>query len=148
MSEPIEIRPATEADLPAIHRLECQSFPVPWRIEFFESELHQAGRFSLVAVLNDRLVGYTFSMWIFDEMHVNKIAVDPASRRHGIAGALMDRCFAFAREHRVTTMSLEVRESNDGAQAFYRHLGFQKTYIRQRYYPDGEAAVVMSRECG
>jgi len=142
----MEIRPATEQDLQAVHRLECQSFPAPWRIEFFESELHQNGRFSLVAVEGAQMVGYVFSMWIFDEMHVNKIAVDPASRRHGIAAALMDRCFTFAREHRVTSMSLEVRESNAGAQSFYRKLGFQKTYIRQRYYPDGEAAVVMSRE--
>jgi len=142
----MEIRPATEQDMQAVHRLECQSFPAPWRIEFFESELHQNGRFSLVAVEGAQLVGYVFSMWIFDEMHVNKIAVDPASRRHGIAAALMDRCFTFAREHRVTSMSLEVRESNAGAQSFYRKLGFQKTYIRQRYYPDGEAAVVMSRE--
>jgi len=146
LAAPLEIRPATEQDIQAVHRLECQSFPAPWRIEFFESELHQNGRFSLVAVEGAQLVGYVFSMWIFDEMHVNKIAVDPASRRHGIAAALMDRCFTFAREHRVTSMSLEVRESNAGAQSFYRQLGFQKTYIRQRYYPDGEAAVVMSRE--
>ena len=145
MAAPIEIRPAAEHDLQAIHGLESVSFPNPWRMEFFENELRQNGRFAIVAIQASQLVGYAFSMWIFDEMHVNKIAVDPSVRRHGIAAALMDRLFAFAREHRVTAMSLEVRESNLGAQAFYRHLGFQKTYIRQRYYPDGEAAVVMTR---
>ena len=145
MAQPIEIRPATEQDLPAIHALESASFPNPWRVEFFENELRQNGRFAIVAIQGVQLVGYAFSMWIFDEMHINKIAVDPGVRRSGIAAALMDRCFAFAREHRVTSMSLEVREYNLGAQAFYQHLGFQKTYIRQRYYPDGEAAVVMTR---
>ena len=37
-------------------------------------------------------------MWFFDEMHVNKIAVIGDERRKGIAQALMDRCFDFARE--------------------------------------------------
>jgi len=33
---------------------------------------------------------------------------------------------------------------NEGAQAFYRTLDFADAFIRPRYYPDGEAAVVMS----
>ena len=42
-------------------------------------------------------------------------------------------------------MLLEVRKSNESAQAFYRHLSFESSYIRPRYYPDGESAVVMTR---
>ncbi|MGZ5433380.1 MAG: GNAT family N-acetyltransferase, partial [Thermoanaerobaculia bacterium] len=63
----------------------------------------------------------------------------------GIADALMARCLAFAREHGVETISLEVRRSNKGAQEFYRHLDFESTFVRKRYYPDGESAVVMTR---
>jgi ribosomal protein S18 acetylase RimI-like enzyme len=37
-----------------------------------------------------------------------------------------------------------VRQSNRGAQEFYRGLGFRSSYVRARYYPDGEAAVVMT----
>jgi ribosomal protein S18 acetylase RimI-like enzyme len=91
------------------------------------------------------VVGYLFAMWIFDEMHVNKIAVDAGLRRRGIADALMAHCFAFARANGVETISLEVRKSNRGAQEFYAHLDFQSTYVRPRYYPDGETAVVMTR---
>jgi [ribosomal protein S18]-alanine N-acetyltransferase len=138
------IEAATRADVPAIHRIEKASFPAPWRAEFFSSELGAEGRYNLVAKRDGVVVGYLFAMWIFDEMHVNKIAVDANARRRGIAGALMARCFAFAQEHGVATISLEVRKSNAGAQAFYQHLGFASTYMRQRYYPDGEAAVVMT----
>jgi ribosomal protein S18 acetylase RimI-like enzyme len=46
----------------------------------------------------------------------------------------------------VRTISLEVRKSNRGAQEFYRHLDFASSHLRPRYYPDGEAAVVMTRE--
>jgi len=116
----------------------------PWRREFFESELEAAGRFAIVATRGDVVIGYVFAMWIFDEMHVNKIAVTADERRRGIAQALMDRCFDFAREHNIETISLEVRESNHAAQAFYRQLGFESVYARPRYYPDLETAIVMT----
>jgi ribosomal-protein-alanine acetyltransferase len=158
MPEGIDIVLATANDVDAIHALEVAAFPSPWKREFFTSELYSSGRFNLVARRSlkppdggdgssptRRIVGYLFAMWFFDEMHVNKIAVDDEERRKGIADALMDRCFAFARQQHIRTISLEVRQSNTGAQGFYRHLHFEATYVRPRYYPDGEAAVVMTR---
>lgn len=141
----VETRSATASDLDAIHHLECDSFPVPWRREFFESELHATGRFSLVATRGGRVIGYVFAMWLFEEMHVNKIAVVKSERRRRIARLLMERCLDFAREHVIATISLEVRESNQVAQDFYRSLDFKPVFVRPKYYPDGESAVVMSK---
>ena len=146
MVDELSIEAAKRADVDAIHRIEEASFPAPWRREFFLSELTAEGRFNLVAKRGGVVVGYLFSMWIFDEMHVNKIAVDANARRQGIADALMARCFEFARKNDIETIALEVRKSNVGAQDFYRHLDFESKYMRPRYYPDGEAAVVMLRE--
>jgi ribosomal-protein-alanine N-acetyltransferase len=140
-----EIGDAAWNDLDAIHSLEVSCFPSPWRRDFFESEMRGDSRFHLVARRGGLLVGYLFAMWFFDEMHVNKIAVAESERRKGIADALMDRCLEFARANGVTTISLEVRQSNRGAQAFYEQLDFEPMYVRPRYYPDGEAAVVMVR---
>ncbi|HVG25589.1 MAG TPA: ribosomal protein S18-alanine N-acetyltransferase [Thermoanaerobaculia bacterium] len=141
--ERVSIEPATRADVDAIHRIEEASFPAPWRREFFVAELESDGRFTIVARRRGSVVGYLFAMWIFDELHVNKIAVAESARRQGIADRLMDRCLDFARKTGVRTISLEVRLSNSGAQEFYRHLEFESSYLRPRYYPDGEAAVVM-----
>ena len=141
----VAIQFATARDVVAVHKLEEASFPAPWRKEFFESELYASGRFNLVARRGNLVIGYLFAMWFFDEMHVNKIAVDAMERRQGIAQALMERCIEFAHANRIKTISLEVRKSNRGAQEFYRHLDFESTYMRPRYYPDGEAAVVMTR---
>ncbi len=146
MRDALTIEPPSHADVAAIHQIELASFPAPWRREFFASELTADGRFNLVAKRSGAVVGYLFAMWIFDEMHVNKIAVAEHERRQGIADALMDRCFAFARENEIESISLEVRLSNTGAQDFYKHLGFKASYLRPRYYPDGESAVVMVRD--
>jgi ribosomal-protein-alanine N-acetyltransferase len=145
MPEGVAIEVATAADITAVHRLEQAAFPQPWRREFFESELHASGRYNVVAKRSGRVIGYLFAMWFFDEMHVNKIAVEEPERRKGIADALMAGCVDFAREHRIKSISLEVRKSNLGAQEFYRQLQFVPSYVRPRYYPDGESAVVMTK---
>jgi ribosomal-protein-alanine N-acetyltransferase len=142
----IRITLAKKRDINAIHDLEVAAFPSPWRREFFESELRASGRLNLVARRDDALIGYLFAMWFFDEMHVNKIAVTEEERRRGVAGKLMEHCFKFAALNRIRSMSLEVRQSNSGAIEFYRTLDFVPAYVRPRYYPDGEAAVVMLRE--
>ena len=142
----VEIKFATPSDVDSVHAIEAASFPAPWRREFFESELRSSGRFNLVARRGPSVVGYVFAMWFFDEMHVNKIAVTESERRTGIASELMEKCFRFARANHVVSISLEVRQSNMGAQDFYRRLDFEATYVRPRYYPDGESAVVMTRK--
>ena len=144
--EGLTIERAVSADLREVHALEVRCFPSPWRREFFESEITNDSRYNLVARRNGAVVGYLFAMWFADEMHINKIAVDATLRRQGIARAMMQHCLGFAAEHSVTSMWLEVRSSNDEAQQFYAFLGFEPEYIRNGYYPDGEAAVVMMRE--
>jgi ribosomal-protein-alanine N-acetyltransferase len=146
MGHDLKIDNARWADLDAIHRLEVDSFPAPWRREFFESELRGEARLALVVKRGRDVIGYVFAMWFFDEMHVNKIAVEEGERRKGVARALMDRCLEFAHENEIKTISLEVRQSNRGAQEFYERLEFAPLYVRPRYYPDGEAAVVMVRQ--
>lgn len=146
MPDDLVIDEVRDEDLDEVHAIESASFPAPWRLEFFESELRADWRFNIVARRGGRIVGYLFAMWLFDELHVNKIAVIEDERRRGIADLLMARCFDFARKNAVRTITLEVRKSNRGAQDFYGHLDFKTSYIRPRYYPDGEAAVVMTRE--
>ena len=145
MAEGVELAKAVRADVDAIHAIEEASFPAPWRRDFFVGELMSDGRYNIVAKRDGKVIGYLFAMWIFDEMHVNKIAVVESERRKGVADQLMAACFAFAREHGVTSIALEVRKSNRSAQDFYTYLDFKASFVRPRYYPDGEAAVVMIR---
>lgn len=147
MQDDFEIVPAIAADIEAITRLEARSFHSPWRKEFFESELIAGGRYNVVIKDHEGLLyGYLFAMYFVDEMHINKIAVEEEIRRQGIATKLMAACIDFAKENRVTMISLEVRETNRGAQDFYKSLGFNSAYLRPRYYPDGESAMVMTTE--
>lgn len=145
LDQAFQISAATVKEAAEIEALERACFPAPWRREFFESELAAEGRYNRV-VKNSagEVIGYLFSMYYLDEMHINKIAVRSPERRLGLATALMRACTEFARSIRVRSISLEVRQSNHTAQVFYRGLNFRPLYVRPNYYPDGEAAVIMA----
>lgn len=140
-----QILPATAHETVAIEALERACFAAPWRREFFESEIVAESRYNrVVKNVRGEVIGYLFAMYYLDEMHINKIAVRGSERRQGIATSLMKHCTDFARSMGIRSISLEVRQSNHSAQAFYRELDFRALYIRPNYYPDGEAAVVMA----
>ena len=111
----VEVVPATAAELDAIERIENASFPKPWCRAFFAEELRLPGRLSLVASRDGRVLGYLFAMWIFEEMHVNKIAVAPELRRQGIADALMAHALTFAQEHDVEQRQPHQPDEHRGA---------------------------------
>ncbi|MEG1518162.1 MAG: GNAT family N-acetyltransferase, partial [Raoultibacter sp.] len=77
--------------------------------------------------------------WVVDgRVQILKVAADPAYRRRGIARELLARLAADARDLGARDVTLEVRASNEGAQAFYRDLGFEEIGTRPHYYADRE----------
>jgi ribosomal protein S18 acetylase RimI-like enzyme len=74
------------------------------------------------------------------EAEILNLAVAPASRRQGIAAALLHH----ARDNSAAQLWLEVRVSNSAARAFYATQGFLETGLRPNYYQEpGEDAIVM-----
>lgn len=82
---------------------------------------------------------------VADELHILNIATAPSARRRGLASALLEQVFAYAAEHRLRILLLEVRRSNEAAIALYRKHGFTIFRVRRGYYEDnGEDAIEMA----
>ena len=144
-AEALTVRDARAADLDAIAELERISFPIPWKREFFASEIGVPHRFNRVVRSRDgSLAGYVFCAFAGGEIHVNKIAVDPACRRQGIAHLLMREVLELSGRIAAEEIYLEVRPSNVPARTFYLSIGFSEVGRRPGYYADGEDALVMS----
>jgi ribosomal-protein-alanine N-acetyltransferase len=141
------IRPAEAGDLDEIARIERESFRIPWKREFFESELREPYRFARVlagdAPVDPRLGGYLFAVSLYEEFHVNKIATDPRVRHRGLGRLLLDDAIAHARQISAESITLEVRLSNVPAREFYRSYGFREAFRRRAYYQDGEDAFAL-----
>ena len=144
---PYRIRPAGPFDLDEIARIESESFPIPWKREFFSSELVEPHRYVRVLGRDDggqpRVGGYLFAVALYEEFHVNKIATDLRLRHQGYGRALLEDALARARSAGSAAITLEVRVSNAAAREFYRSYGFAEAYRRRAYYQDGEDALVL-----
>ena len=133
--------------LDEIARIERESFLIPWKREFFESELAEPYRYSRVLASQDgsspRVGGYLFAVSLYEEFHINKIATDPRVRNRGLGRLMLEDALASARSVRATAVTLEVRISNIPARGFYASYGFREAYRRKSYYQDGEDAFAM-----
>lgn len=134
-------------DLDEVARIEAESFPAPWKRDFFASELVEPHRYIRVLAREDggepRIGGYLFAVSLYEEFHINKIATDQRLRKQGYGRLLLEDALARARSMGSTAITLEVRVSNAAARQFYKSYGFAEAYRRRAYYQDGEDALVL-----
>ncbi len=95
----------------------------------------------------ETIVGFA-GMWLMlDEAHVTTICVADKCRGHGFGEVLLSNIMDQAIEIGARRVTLEVRVTNDVAQALYRKFGFTGEGIRRRYYSDNnEDALIMWSE--
>jgi ribosomal-protein-alanine N-acetyltransferase len=140
-----------DADLDAVAALEAASFTNPWTRDMLAGELAR-NPFARVYVL--RLPGVSVAAfcacWIVvDELHINTIAVAAEHRRRGLATALLRHILLEVAGEGIVRATLEVRRSNEAAQALYASLGFTLAGVRPHYYTQPvEDALILWRGAG
>jgi [ribosomal protein S18]-alanine N-acetyltransferase len=138
----VGVRRLTYSDLPAVLSIERRSFPTPWSLAMFVLELSKPSGICLAATTDRGLVGYLVCSRYADVWHLMNVAVEPDTRRQGVATMLMRNLFDSAGSD--SRYTLEVRTSNDEAITMYRRFGFRSAGRRRRYYHDnGEDALIM-----
>lgn len=138
-----------EAEIDAVAALEAESFTNPWSRETLVWELRNSDvtRAYLLRNDEDRVVAFCLCWVIFDELHINTVAVAPADRRQGLAIALLRQVISEAVEAGASKATLEVRASNTAALRLYERLGFHVAARRPGYYTKPEEdALILWRE--
>jgi ribosomal-protein-alanine N-acetyltransferase len=141
----VTIGPMRRRHLRAVLRIEQQVYPRPWSMGLFMSELGIRGsRVYVVARLGSTILGYGGLMLVEGDGHVTTLAVDPIWHRHKIGTRLLHTLATAAIERGAEHLTLEVRASNQPAQALYRAFGFAPAGVRKGYYVETkEDAIVM-----
>ena len=130
-----------------VAELEKLCFSDPWSEKSVTSELDNELALWLVAVEDGRVAGYVGSQTVAGETDMMNIAVHPDFRRRGIAEQLVDALIVQLRMQQSRCLTLEVRASNDAAQALYEKLGFSQIGRRPRYYRNPkEDALILRKE--
>jgi ribosomal-protein-alanine acetyltransferase len=142
------LRPAAEADLNEVVRIERSCFADPWSEESFRRLL--AGDPAIFQVLilqpENRVVGYVIAFALGEDAELLNVAVEPSSRGKGFAGSMLDAVLIELGHRGVRAAFLEVRESNAAARGLYGSRGFREIGRRKNYYRRPvEDALVMRR---
>ena len=139
-------------DVEQVHAIDQMSFALPWPKNSYSYEIMDNSRSRCwVAepvqqdMVSQGIVAMAVTWLVIDEMHIATIAVHPEFRGLGIARQLMVVIMDSAKMEGMVSVTLEVRASNQAAQALYRQFGFEEVGRRIRYYQDNqEDALIMT----
>lgn len=145
MNKEIRIRQAKLYDVPAMARIERDSFGSPWSAEEITKDVTAGGNvYVAVAEYGEEKAGYGEIRTVAGEAQIYNIAIAPEFRREGIGEALLRHMIAKAEYDGCELVTLEVRGGNEAAMALYKKLGFREVGRRKGYYAKGgEDAVLM-----
>ena len=150
MSSPAElrVRRMSAADLERVLKIaeslpQAPQWPASAYIAAMDAE-HRPRRIALVAELaSEQVVGFVVANLVPPEAELETIAVAIEGQRNGVGGLLLEALTQELRNEQVSSLVLEVRESNVPALGFYRAHGFEQTGQRPRYYTDPEEDAVL-----
>lgn len=141
----ISVVPITETHIKDIANLEKECFSNPWS-EKTIAEAYKNGTKFFVAIKNLKVLGYAGISAVLDEGYITNIAVLEKYRKQGVASALIENLFLFAKQNSLKFISLEVRESNIPAITLYNKFGFKKEGFRKNFYENPrENAIIMTK---
>jgi [ribosomal protein S18]-alanine N-acetyltransferase len=142
----ITIRPMYESDIEGALAIEEATYPTPWTRGIFLDELAAPGRTYLVAEAEGDIVGYGGLLVVGDEAHITSVTIHPERRGDRLGTRLMLRLARSAIEAGASSVTLEVRVSNEPAQALYRRFGMAPVGVRKSYYRDEDALIMWAHD--
>jgi ribosomal-protein-alanine N-acetyltransferase len=153
----VHIRWMIRRDMPEVLEIERQSFEFPWFEEDFIRCLRQRNCIGMVAEHAEHVVGFMIYELHKTRLHILNFAVSAGLRHRSVGTQMIEKLVGKLSSQRRTEITLEVRETNLGAQIFFRQGGFRATnvlrdfyddstedaYVMQYYYKTDEAAMIL-----
>ena len=137
------IRPLTKADIAQVVAMEATYLGETLGVEMLHNEIDNPVVTFLVIEIKDQVIGYIGGYFYQQEGEILNFVIHGLYQRQGLGQALWNELITRKHPKRIT---LEVRQNNLNAIAFYQKNGFQQITVRKHYYQDGTDALVMIRE--
>ena len=134
----------TAESIPGAAELEKLCFAEPWSAASLELLTKEGIGVGMVCRKDGIVCAYGGMLVAVDEGQITNIATHPDFRRMGYGRAVVEALIKYAKNERLDSISLEVRESNKAAIALYTDLGFKVEGKRKDFYKKPtESALVM-----
>ena len=148
MNNPVIIIDANIAHINQILEIEEECFTEPWSRSNFESAFDADNTKIFALLSSDGSIRAFSCLLIIDyEAEILNIAVRQNYRNNGYGKLLMKHMLVVCSANNVSSVFLEVRQSNISARSLYAKNGFEVVGIRKRYYSSPvEDAILMSKQ--
>ena len=134
----------TKDALCGVAELEKLCFSQPWSVTSLELLTKEGIGTGVVCRCDGIVCAYGGMLVAVDEGQITNIATHPDYRRQGYGKAVVEALIKYAKNNRLESISLEVRESNRAAIELYSSLGFKTEGKRKDFYTKPtESALVM-----
>ena len=134
----------TAESIPGAAELEKLCFAEPWSAASLELLTKEGIGVGMVCRKDGIVCAYGGMLVAVDEGQITNSATHPDFRRMGYGRAVVEALIKYAKNERLDSISLEVRESNKAAIALYTDLGFKVEGKRKDFYKKPtESALVM-----
>jgi len=130
------IRWMIRRDSPSVLAIEKASFEFPWDEDDFVRCLRQKNCIGMVAEINDEVVGYMIYELHKNRLHILNFAVTESFRRTTVGTQMLGKLSGKLSHERRNRIMLEVRETNLGAQLFFKNQGFRAISVLRDFYHD------------
>ena len=138
------IRKAKINDIDYLVKIEKKVFTESLGESFLYDELSlNPFAYYFVYELNKVVIGYIGFRAIDHNAEVMNFCMDPEYQGQGFGTELFNYSVEYLRSIDVKSLLLEVRKSNNKAQAFYERFGVVKSHIRKNYYKTEDAYVLI-----
>jgi ribosomal protein S18 acetylase RimI-like enzyme len=126
--EGIRIRRMTEADIPAVTRVDNAAFEPLWHnsLDTLQRAFSQALTVT-VAESKAGIIGYQLTTGHGQRAHLARLAVHPTMQGHGVGRALLNDLFAYLTHTGTTRLSVNTQSDNKFSLKLYENMGFHRT---------------------
>lgn len=139
------IRKMKTSDILEVFNIDQDCFNHNWTFESYQNEMNNILATYVVAENKDKLIGFGGYWRVIDEAQITNIGILTPYRHSGIGEMILNElCFQAVLEG-CDRMTLEVREDNLAAIAFYKKHSFIQEGIRRNYYGQDQHGLIMWR---
>jgi len=126
----VHIRPAREADVPALAALDAAAFTPFWRNDLGAFQEYLRGGYTfLAAELKGQVVGYLVAEDHPAGFYIIRLAVDPACRRRGYGTRLIAAAEEVLREQGIHVIAALIEPDNAASLALFRKAGYAEMKV-------------------
>lgn len=114
-----------------------------WTRQMFVDEINNENSVFNVLFVDDHIVGYIIYHIVIDEAEILNIVIDNNFKGKGYGTFLLKETIEEIKKKNIKNVFLEVGEQNIAAISLYKKFNFKKYNIREKYYKNGENAILM-----